>query len=370
MKKNEIKHLAVAGGGTGGHIFPALAVAAKMKEIMPEVKISYLGKQGSLEEKMAATGKLDFYAIPSRPLQRKLSLSNLMIPFTLLSGALKTRAVVKHNNIQAILGTGGYVSVPALMGARWAGIRTFLQEQNSYPGLATKLYARKAEKVFLAYPQAKKYLKASGNICPAGNPLRPNFEVIDREHGREFFKLDKNKKTLLVFGGSQGAQALNDKIMRALPVLKYHNDLQIIWQAGKFNFGEYESTFKASGQYGIILEFIERMEMAYAAADLAFCRAGALSLSELAVCGLPAILVPYPFAAEDHQYHNARVFENQGAAKVIRQADLDNFALEEYILKLLGDKDRLERMSTAARSLADPQASEKIVRKIIEVMGW
>lgn len=362
--------MAVAGGGTGGHIFPALAVAAKMKEIMPEVKISYLGKKNSLEEKMAANRKIDFYDIPSRPLQRKLSLANLLIPFTLWSGARKTRAVVKHNNIQAILGTGGYVSVPALMGAGWAGIRTFLQEQNSYPGLATKLYAGKAERVFLAYPQAKNYLKTSGNICPAGNPLRPDFEVIDRTKGLEFFDLDKNKKTLLVFGGSQGAQALNDKIKMALPIFKERGNLQIIWQAGKFNFGEYESAFKASGQGGLILEFIERMDMAYAAADLAFCRSGALSLSELAVCGLPSILVPFPYAAEDHQYHNAKVYEERGAAKVIRQADLESFDLVQYVLDLLNDEARLEQMSSAAKSLGDPQASEKIVREIIEVMGW
>ena len=341
-----------------------------MKEIMPEVKISYLGKKGSLEEKMAANRKIDFYDIPSRPLQRKLSLSNLMIPFTLWSGARKTRAVVKHNNIQAILGTGGYVSVPALMGARRAGIRTFLQEQNSYPGLATKLYAGKADKVFLAYPQAKKYLKTSGNICEAGNPLRPDFEVIDRSKGLEFFKLDKNKKTLLVFGGSQGAQALNDKIKMALPVFKERGNLQLIWQAGKFNFGEYESVFKASGLNGCILEFIDRMDMAYAAADLAFCRSGALSLSELAVCGLPSILVPYPFAAEDHQYHNAKVYEDQGAARVVRQADLEAFELSNFVLELLNDANRLSKMSSAAKSLGDPKASEKIVREIIEVMGW
>ena len=370
MKDEKVKNLAIAGGGTGGHIFPAMAIAMELQKIMPEIGIKYLGKKDSLEEKLVSKQEWQFIPIPARPLKRKLSLSNLLIPFTLMRGSRLTKAIIKDHQVEGLLGTGGYVSVPALMGARKARVRMFLQEQNSFPGIATRLFAKHADLCFLAYPQAKKYLASESDFFDVGNPLRPDFDIAKREEGIKFFQLDPNKKTLLIFGGSQGAAALNQKIKDNLEALKKDNNIQIIWQAGKHNFDDYKAAFEKSDVPGVILEFIDRMEMAYAAADLAFCRSGALSLSELAAVGLPSVLVPFPYAAEDHQYHNAKVYDEAGAAKVIRQAELEDFDLYDYVSKLFSDSERLKEMSEAARSLADLTASEKIAKKIIEVLKW
>ncbi len=360
----------IAGGGTGGHVFPALAIAAQLKKEMPEIEIKYLGKTDSLEEKLASSHGLEFHEIPARPLKRKLALSNLLIPFTLWKGSSITRSILLDNDIECLLGTGGYVSVPALMGARRAQAKIFLQEQNSYPGLATRLYAKHADTIFLAYQNARKYLPGDARFFEVGNPLRPDFSLVSSGEGLKFFNLSDQKKTLLIFGGSQGAKALNDKVRESLDRLKEADNIQIIWQAGKYNFAEYKEAFEKSGIDGVILEFIDHMEMAYAAADMAFCRSGALSLSELAAFGLPSILVPFPYAAEDHQYHNAKVFESSGAANLMRQSELNQFDLADYVLELFADDQRLKKMSEAAKSLADIDASQKIARKIIEVMKW
>jgi len=370
LKNEEVKNLAIAGGGTGGHIFPALAIAMELERLMPEIGIKYLGKKDSLEERLVSNRDWQFIPIPARPLKRKLSLSNLLIPFTLMSGSRLTKAIIRNHRIEGLLGTGGYVSVPALMGARKARVKIFLQEQNSFPGIATRLFAKHAELCFLAYPQAKRYLASESKFLEVGNPLRPDFEIAKREEGLKFFGLEQDKKTLLIFGGSQGAEALNQKVKNSLEDFRADGNIQIIWQAGRYNFDHYSSAFNDSGVRGVILEFIDRMEMAYAAADLAFCRSGALSLSELAVVGLPSLLVPYPHAAEDHQYHNAKVYDDAGAAKVIRQTELERFNLHEYVSGLFSDPDRLKKMSEAARSLADPDASKKIAEKIIEVLKW
>lgn len=370
MKNEGNKNLAIAGGGTGGHIFPALAIATELKRIMPEINITYLGKKNSLEEKLTSRYDLDFSPIPARPLRRKLSLSNLLIPWTVMRGSSITKSILKRNRIEGLLGTGGYVSVPALRGARKAGVKIFLQEQNSYPGLATRLFARHADMVFLAYDNAKKYLSAETNISHVGNPLRPDFTMVSKQEGLEFFGLSPDKKTLLIFGGSQGALALNRKVKDNLSLFKQAGNIQLIWQVGDYEFNVYKQAFEDSGIDGVVLKFIDRMEMAYAAADLAFCRSGALSLAELAACGLPSILVPYPYAAEDHQYHNAKVFDDSGAAIVVRQTELEAFDLAEYVIGLCVDQKKLEEMSSAARSMADLKASEKIASKIIEVMRW
>jgi UDP-N-acetylglucosamine--N-acetylmuramyl-(pentapeptide) pyrophosphoryl-undecaprenol N-acetylglucosamine transferase len=370
LRNEESKNFALAGGGTGGHIFPALAIAAELKRIMPEIKITYLGKKSSLEEKLASRYGWDFSPIPARPLRRKLSPANLLIPFTVMRGSSMTRAILKRNGIGGLLGTGGYVSVPALRGARKAGAKIFLQEQNSYPGLATRLFARYADAVFLAYDNAKKYLSAQANITNIGNPLRPDFSMVSKQEGQKFFGLSRDKKTLLIFGGSQGALALNRKVKDNLDIFKRAGNIQLIWQVGEYKFEVYKQAFEDSGIDGVVLKFIDRMEMAYAAADLAFCRSGALSLAELAACGLPSILVPYPYAAEDHQYHNARVFEESGAAIVVRQSELEDFDLAGYVSGLCVDEEKLEEMSSAASAMADLKASEKIANKIIEVMRW
>jgi UDP-N-acetylglucosamine--N-acetylmuramyl-(pentapeptide) pyrophosphoryl-undecaprenol N-acetylglucosamine transferase len=370
LKDEAVKNLAIAGGGTGGHVFPALAIAMELQKIMPEIGIKYLGKKNSIEEKLVSKYDWQFIPIPARPLKRKFSPANLLIPFTLMKGSNLTKSIIHEHRIAGLLGTGGYVSVPALMGARRAHAKIFLQEQNSYPGLATRLFAKNADTVFIAYPQAKKYLKSEANFFEVGNPLRPDFTIASKNDGLKFFGLSEKKKTLLIFGGSQGAEALNQKMKNNLEKFKQSENIQLIWQAGKYKFDEYKNAFEKSGVDGAILEFIERMEMAYAAADLAFCRSGALSLSELAATGIPSILVPYPYAAEDHQYYNAKVFEEKGAAVVLRQTDLDSFDLFEYVSRLFMDEPKLKRMSESAKSLADLSASEKIARKIIEVLGW
>jgi len=334
-----------------------------------DLRVFFIGTGDGMEATLVPEKGYDFYSVPSTPLRRSFDLRNLLIPFILLAGVIKSVAILKKNHVSAVLATGGFVCVPVLYAARLIGLKTFMQEQNSYPGITTKLFARRTETLFTSYPGVERYLKGEVTIEQTGNPLRSGFGAGNRIEAMEYFNLDNSKKTILVFGGSQGAKAINDQIAAECLAVKAQDNVQLLWQTGKTDLEKYRTLFDRHELPGRVLPFVERMDLAYAAADIVVCRSGALTLSELAACGKPSIQVPYPFAAENHQEFNARVFEGAGAAVMILQTQLKDRKLFGSALKLLGDEAWLKRMSHAAAKLHSEGASDRIAARIIAEVG-
>lgn len=357
--------IAIAGGRTGGHLFPALAVAESMKTINKDVNLFWMGTRDGMEARVVPDADFPFFPISAIPLRRNLSLRNLAIPFVLARGTLQSYMLLKKTRASAVFATGGFACVPVLMAARLARTKILLQEQNSYPGLTTRLFARHAVAVFAAYKTAKDFLHQDANVVETGNPLRPGFEIGSRDEGIELFQLDPSIKTLLIFGGSQGAEAINVLVMQNLDRLAEQKNVQLIWQTGTAMFQDCHDSFKESRVRGAVLPFVDRMDLAYACADLVICRSGAMTLAELASAGKPAILVPYPYAAEGHQEYNANLVSEKGAAIVMKQKDIEEDDLVGKALDLIEDSTALERMSESSRKLHIPNASETIARAIL-----
>lgn len=357
--------IAIAGGRTGGHLFPALAVAESLRAMSKDVNLYWIGTADGMEARVVPDADFPFFPISAIPLRRDLSVKNLGIPFVLLRGMLQSLKLLKRTNTHAVFATGSFVCVPVLLAARYAKIKIMLQEQNSYPGLTTRLFARKAVAVFAAYRAVKDFMHPDANIVETGNPLRPGFEIGRREDGMELFNLDAKKKTLLIFGGSQGAEAINQMVKENLQRIISHDDVQLIWQTGDRMYEECKDQFSELHASGAVLPFIDEMNLAYACADLVICRSGAMTLAELAAAGKPSILIPYPFAAEGHQEFNAKLVAERGAAILIRQKDIVEEDLIGKALEMIDDANLLQRMSDASHRLHIPKASDAIAAAIL-----
>ncbi len=365
MTSEYSRSIAIVGGRTGGHLFPALAVAESIRRMDDTFHIYWIGTEDGMEARIAPKSGFEFYPIPAAPFRRSLSLRNLSLPFILSAGTLKALMLLRSKKTRAVFATGGFVCVPALSAATICRRQIYMQEQNSFPGLTTRLFAKRSRKLFAAYDSVGEYLDPSVTIEHVGNPLRPGFELASRSDGITHFELDRDCKTLLVFGGSQGAEAINEQMDVSLKSLASRDDIQVIWQTGKVPFAKYRDRFESSGVKGTIRPFISSMELAYAACDLAVCRAGAMTLAELAATGKPAILIPYPFAAENHQEFNAQAVEKAGAGMMILQKNLGDGTLVDKAIELLDDHARLDRMSKSARSLHKPGAAETIAELLL-----
>ena len=361
--------IAIAAGRTGGHLFPALAVAESLMKLDKNLKLYVIGTADGIESRIAPGSGYEFHSINAIPLRRSMSIRNLAIPFVLAVGTWQSYMLLRKKKTSAVLATGGFLCVPVLIAALLTKVKVFMQEQNSYPGLTTRLFARRADTVFAAYSVVKDYLHPDSNIVRAGNPLRPGFDLGDVDDAVRHFGLDRDKKTLFIFGGSQGAEAINRYIADNLDRLKDKTDLQLIWQTGRTTYDEFRNRFEESGMPGVAIPFIERMDLAYACADLVISRAGAMTLAELAAAGKPAILVPYPFAAESHQEFNARSVENEGAAILVKQANLAEADMIGMALNLIENDLTLKRMAESSRKLHSPGASETIAQIILSETG-
>ena len=305
-----------AGGGTGGHVFPALNMAKALKETL-NAEILFIGAAGGIEKEKVPQAGFKIKLIPVVGFQRKITLKNLTFPFKLYKSMQICKKEMQAFNPDLVIGTGGYVTGPVLKTAVKMGIPAALQEQNSYPGITTRLLADKVDLLFLAYEEAQDYLKNPKKIVVCGNPLLTNVKKSDKKEAAAFFGLDENKKTLLVLGGSQGAASLNRAVARLLQEKKIPQTCQVLWQTGKRDFDKYKNEFSETA----VFPFIDDMDKAYSCADFALCRAGAMTLSELSAYGVPAVLVPFPFAAADHQYKNALAVQNKGGALVVMDDD-------------------------------------------------
>ena len=353
-----------AGGGTGGHVFPALNMADALKKEF-EAEIIFFGTERGLENKKVPERGYHLVQIPVTGFQRKVSLKNVSFPWKLFKSMQICKNKLKEFRPDLVIGSGGYVIGPVLKSAQKLGIPTILQEQNSFPGVTTRLLAKKADLIFLAYQQAKQFLQTSARVLVTGNPL--SLKTISETRADLFvqFKLDPKKKVLLVFGGSQGAENINQALRGYLKKTKLPENYQILWQTGTADINPVNEFIKAETLVDVrALPFIDGMERAYAVADLVLSRAGAMTLSELMAAGLPAILVPYPHAAADHQFKNAQALVDAEAAIIIHDNANLTENLEKVLPALLVNK---AKQSSMAKNMAALHKTDTIPQMIVAI---
>lgn len=354
----------ISGGGTGGHIYPAIAIADALKRRDPLIDILFVGARGRMEmEKVPAAG----YPIEGlwiSGLQRKLTLSNLMFPVKVAHSLIRCRSIVRRFRPDVVVGVGGYASGPLVNVASRMGIPSVLQEQNSYPGITNKLLARKAAKICVAYPGMEKYFPAD-KIVFTGNPMRSQLDnQLTRQEAANLYGLDPAKKTILAVGGSLGARTINETIQQSYDLLKDRNDIQVLWQIGKLYAAHYLESPAAKLKNVSPSVYIDRMDLAYALADVVISRAGAMTISELCLTGKAAILVPSPYVAEDHQTHNAMSLVRLGAALLVPDAEAPLNAMPKA-LTLLDHPEEIRKLETSISTLGRPNAAYEIADIII-----
>ncbi len=356
-----------AGGGTGGHLYPAVAIARRIEQLRPGCDIHFIGAMHGIENRVVPRLGFPLHRIAVRGVVRSLTPKNLLVPFMLLWSLLQCTAILIKIRPVAVIGTGGYVSGPVLFMASLLGFATVIQEQNSYPGATTRLLAKFVRRVHLGFEESIKYFKKQEKLFVTGNPVRQFDLALDKSKARKKFGLDAEAPTLLLTGGSQGARAVNRALLGCLEQLMADTPLQIIWSAGKHDVQEIKESAGRFGGRIWVSDFIANMEDAYAAADLAVTRAGALTLAELTLCGVPSILIPYPHAAANHQEMNAIALQQCGAAILIREEKLSPEILATTIKDLLLHPDKRLAMREAAVRAAFPSATDDIVHSIFDV---
>ena len=362
MKKNKF---IVSGGGTGGHIFPAVSIANALKKRFPDAEILFVGAIGRMEMERVPAAGYPIEGLPVSGFDRKNMLRNVKVLWNLFRSILKARKIIRTFKPDVAIGVGGYASAPTLRAAASFGVPTLIQEQNSYAGVTNKLLAKKASKICVAYENMDRFFPKE-KITITGNPVRQDlFSVAPKsDEAYDFFGFDRNKKTLLIVGGSLGARTINQSVMAFLKQLA-ESDIQVIWQTGKYYI---EDARKSATPYLskklLVTDFVSRMDLAYSIADLVVSRAGASSISELCLLSKPVILVPSPNVAEDHQTQNALALVNKDAAVMIR----DNEAVKNLIptaLELIHDENRLSTLSENIYQLAEKDSAERIADEVV-----
>ena len=356
----------IAAGGTGGHVYPAIAIADALKEAFAETEILFIGTKDHMEWDAVPKAGYDIKSIWISGFHRRFTLKNILFPVKLGSSLVQSWAIVSQFKPDVVVSCGGFASGPVGWVASKKDIPLVLQEQNSYPGVTNRLLAKRARKIFTAFKDADRYLPADKTEM-AGNPTRKKLVEADREAAYKQFDFDNHEKTLLVLGGSGGAKSINEAM--AANIDRLHNDmkLQIIWQCGSRYYDELHIELHTDDYEDLrLVDFLHNMPEAYAAADLVVSRAGALSCSELALTGKPSILVPSPNVAGDHQSKNARSMADEGAAEILDDSEAKE-TLAELVGKLISDENKLKEMQQAALKLAKPDAATEIAREILQI---
>ncbi len=364
-----MKKVILAGGGTGGHLFPAMAIAEGIKKRYPQSEIYFMGTKGGLEAKILPQRGYDLSYLSVRGLKRGLNLSIFKVIFFLVKSFVEAFKILRQIKPEVVIGTGGYVSAPAVLAASIMRVPAFIQEQNSFPGITTRILSWFAKKVFLAYEESKKFFLLKKKLKITGNPVRPEIFGADKISAMKKFNLEQNKKTVLILGGSQGASGINQAVLEDLNSEEKELDFQILWQTGERDFQKIKENFKNKTKAVQVFSFIEDMSSAYAIGDLIISRAGAITLSEITGCGKPAILIPYPFATAQHQKFNAHVLEKNGAAIVIEEKELTKDKLIANVLELLADEAKLKQMSQNSKALGKPDALNEILDEIEKILN-
>lgn len=354
----------ISGGGTGGHIYPAVAIANELKSRFPEAEFLFVGAKDKMEmQKVPQAG----YAIKGlwiSGIQRKLTLDNAMFPFKLLSSMWNSFRIIKSFKPDVVIGTGGFASGAVLKVASMLSIPTVIQEQNSYPGITNKLLAKKANKICVAYENLERFFPKDKMIL-TGNPVRQDLiNEASKSEAIAYFKLDANKKTLLVLGGSLGARRINQLIEKELDFLLSQN-IQIIWQCGKLYLNDYSKYNEKENVQ--VVAFIDRMDLVYAVADVVISRSGASSVSELCIVGKPTIFIPSPNVAEDHQTKNAKAISDKNGAILIKESELEA-QFENVFSDLISNESKQAELSQNIKKLAKPNATKDIVEEIIKLI--
>jgi UDP-N-acetylglucosamine--N-acetylmuramyl-(pentapeptide) pyrophosphoryl-undecaprenol N-acetylglucosamine transferase len=359
----------ISGGGTGGHIFPALAIANAIKELKPDAEFLFVGANGRMEmEKVPAAG-YNIKGLDIAGINRSSILKNLSFPYKLWKSLNDAKQIIKDFKPDVAIGVGGYASGPLLWAAQKQNITTVIQEQNSYPGITNKLLSKKVAQIFVAYSGLEKYFPKE-KIKITGNPVRADILSLEgkREIGIKHFNIDVNKKVVFVTGGSLGARTINQSIKNCLYLFK-EKDVQLIWQTGKLFFTEATQAAKELNYDGVqVFEFVKEMDLAYAAADVVVSRAGAGAISELCIVGKASILVPLPTAAEDHQTHNAMSLVNKKAALLVKDTEAKE-QLPIKIFELLNNNELRIELEKNAKDLALPKSAKSIAEDIIKLIN-
>lgn len=367
--KKELR-IIISGGGTGGHIFPAVSIANAIKEQHPDAKILFVGAEGRMEMQRVPDAGYEIIGLPVAGFDRKHLWRNFGVLVKLVRSQWKARSILKNFRPQVAVGVGGYASGPTLKMAGMMGIPTLIQEQNSYAGVTNKLLAKKAQKICVAYEGMEKFFPAE-KILLTGNPVRQN--LLETTQGREdavrTFGLDPKKKTILILGGSLGARTINNTLIAGLQTLRETPDVQVIWQTGKFYFNQVKEAIHTAGTISnlYVTDFIKEMSTAYSAADLVISRAGAGSISEFCLLGKPVILVPSPNVAEDHQTKNALALVNRGAAIYVKDAEAETKLLP-VALKTIADTEKLKELGNQITRLALPDSANVIAREVVKLV--
>ena len=352
----------IAGGGTGGHIFPALAIANALKKIDSAIEILFVGANGKMEMEKVPEAGYKIEGLDIAGFNRSSLIKNVGLPFKLIKSFLQVRRIFKSFNPDAAVGVGGYSTYPVLRSAQSRNIPTFIHESNSLPGKSNMLLGKRATRIFVPSEGMDRYFPAE-KISITGNPVRNIFlQKIDKADALKFFGLDAAKKTVFVTGGSQGAKSINETINENIDAFK-KNDLQLIWQTGK----NYAATAAKAEEERMNIwtnAFIDKMECAYAAADVVIARSGAMTIAEMCVVGKPAIFVPYPFSAEDHQVVNAKNLVDKNAALMLKDAEVKERLMPE-LLRLVNDKGLMEQLQNNVSKLGNTNADEVIAHEIL-----
>lgn len=363
------KNIIISGGGTGGHVFPAISIAEALKEIDNTINILFVGAKDRMEMEKVPEAGYKIIGLPVSGIQRKLTLKNLKVPFQLIKSLSLAKKIIKQFQPDVVIGVGGYASGPVLRIANKKHIPTLIQEQNSYAGITNRLLAKKAHKICVAYEGMDKYFPPE-KISYTGNPVRKALLPTGnkKKEAMEYFNISNDKKVVLSIGGSLGAQSINESIIYNLKTLK-KTDIQIIWQCGKLYYDKASEALKKFNLNNVkLMNFISRMDLAYEAADIIISRAGAGTISELALVKKPVILVPSPNVAEDHQTRNARSLVDKNAAILVN----DNVAKTKLIptaLELLSDQEKLNELSKNIEKIGKPDSAKLIAEEVLKLIN-
>ncbi|NLI15632.1 MAG: undecaprenyldiphospho-muramoylpentapeptide beta-N-acetylglucosaminyltransferase [candidate division Zixibacteria bacterium] len=356
-----------AGGGTGGHLLPALNVASALRKNLSEAEFLFVGVKGGMEKSLVERHGFSIEEIEVVGIKRDIS---GMVDFSrkIMRAFAQSDKVVRGFGPEVVVGTGGYVSAPVVMAGKRRRARVLIQEQNIYPGLATRFLARFADKICLAFEGSRKYLQGIRNVLVTGNPLRDDLFQDRTDNLFAQFGLQAGKKVLLITGGSRGAQSLNEGIVLFLKKNLLGEDWQLLWQTGADKYDSVKNRLLDCNFTGKVLPFIDNMPGAYAVADLVVCRAGAMTISELLALGMPALLVPFPHATADHQMKNALDLKKQGAVEVIADRKLQSDEFAELLSSLLNDENRRRKLGETARLFGNSRGAETISQEIIKLI--
>ena len=368
MSKPEQVRIIVAGGGSGGHVFPAIAIANAIKKQIPSAQILFVGAKGRMEMTQVPLAGYDIIGLNIAGIQRRLTWKNLLVPFKLMDSIIKAKNILRRFKPQLVIGVGGYASAPMVNQAAQQGIPVLIQEQNSYPGLTNRMLGKKAQKICVAYEGMERFFDKN-KLYLTGTPVRSDVVNLEgkKEQALEYFGLDANKPVLLVTGGSLGARSINHAAAANLHRL-VQQGIQVIWQTGSFYYSTAQMQAQGYGKSVSVNQFISRMDLAYAAADLIVSRAGAIAISEICIVHKPAILVPSPNVAEDHQTKNAMALVNHHAAILITDSQVEA-SLGDVVIDLMQNPQKRAQIADKLQTLAFYDAADKIAAVAISMIN-